>query len=140
MDVNIYTAVGNKSPKASDKVYGYVLECLIGGEPVTKEAFGRMNGTYHALSIYAVIEALGRVRKADHIKVYVEDRYVSGMAQNVPAWSEKDYKTSKGEPVANAALWQELYCYMCKYDIEICDGDNQYSRWLHDQMERGGIE
>ena len=35
----IYITTDSSSPKATEKHYGYVLECMVGGEAKTREGF-----------------------------------------------------------------------------------------------------
>ena len=60
----IYITTDSSSPKATEKHYGYVLECMVGGEAKTREGFGKVTGTYHQAVLTALAEALERFIKA----------------------------------------------------------------------------
>lgn len=136
MEVNIYTCVLNRSPRISEKRYAYVLECMINGEPVTKDGYGSVMGSYHMATLYAVNEALERVKKASKVRVYVEDRYISGMYQNVGTWKENGFVNARGEKVAGAEEWIRLGEQMEKHEILIVTEKHEYESWIESQIER----
>ncbi len=58
--VDIYIETDSTSPRPQARKYGYVLECDLRGRPVTREGFGRTEGTYNQAVLTALSEALAR--------------------------------------------------------------------------------
>lgn len=61
--VDIYIETDSTSLRAMLRKYGYVLECELHGRPVTREGFGRIEGTYNQAVLTALAEALARIRQ-----------------------------------------------------------------------------
>lgn len=98
----IYITTDSSSPKATEKHYGYVLECMVGGEAKTREGFGKVTGTYHQAVLTALAEALGRFNQSCEVCICTEDDFVLNMLErNLAIWAGNEFLTSKKKPVAN---------------------------------------
>ena len=107
---DIYMEIENTSPKASEKWYGYILECKVDGETKTREGFGKIEGTYHQAVLTALIEALERFRESCEIHVHTENEFVLNMIDtNLEKWAGNEFKTSRGKPVANQEEWMRIW-------------------------------
>ena len=71
----IYITTDSSSPKATEKHYGYVLECMWGGEAKTREGFGKVMGTYHQAVLTALAEALDRFNQSCEVCICTEDEF-----------------------------------------------------------------
>ena len=47
MKVNIYLETDKQSQECMQRKYGYVIETIFKGTPITREGFGSIEGTYH---------------------------------------------------------------------------------------------
>ena len=54
---NLYIEVSSVSPRKSEKQYGYIIEAESNGHPVTVGDFGKAEGSYHLVTLTALIEA-----------------------------------------------------------------------------------
>lgn len=98
----IYITTDSSSPKATEKHYGYVLECMVGGEAKTREGFGKITGTYHQAVLTALAEALDRFNQSCEVCICTEDEFVLNMLErNLAIWAGNEFLTSKKKPVAN---------------------------------------
>ena len=70
---DIYIGVDSCAPRKSWKSFGYVLECEVSGEMITREGFGKVVGTYHGAVITAIGKALERFSESCEICIHTED-------------------------------------------------------------------
>lgn len=108
--VMIYTdgaCSGNPGPGGWGAVllYGQYRKDMSGGERHT---------TNNRMEIKAVIEALKALHEPCVVKVYSDSAYVVNCFQQrwIYGWMKKDWINSKGQPVENKDLWQELWRLM----------------------------
>ncbi|MBE5922632.1 MAG: hypothetical protein E7269_07765 [Lachnospiraceae bacterium] len=60
-EVRIYIELDKKCPQKITRRYGYVLECNTEKGIATRESFGQAEGSYHAVTLQALLEAIGRM-------------------------------------------------------------------------------
>ncbi|MGZ9587167.1 ribonuclease HI [Paenibacillus marinisediminis] len=114
--VMIYTdgaCSGNPGPGGWGAVllYGQYRKEMSGGERHT---------TNNRMEIQAVIEALKALNEPCGVKVYSDSAYVVNCFQQgwIYGWLKKGWINSKGQPVENKELWQELWRLMQKHKVE----------------------
>lgn len=56
MKVNIYLETDKQSQECMQRKYGYVIETIFKGTPITREGFGSIEGTYHKTNLQALIK------------------------------------------------------------------------------------
>ena len=79
MKVNIYLETDKQSQECMQRKYGYVIETIYKGTPITREGFGNIEGTYHKTNLQAFIKALGHFRKECEVCVYTRDAFVANI-------------------------------------------------------------
>ena len=73
---------------------------LHGGEAAT---------TNNRMELMAAIQALEALREPCHITLYTDSNYVcQGIAEWLPQWRRRHWKTADRKPVKNQDLWQRL--------------------------------
>lgn len=114
--VMIYTdgaCSGNPGPGGWGAVllYGQYRKEMSGGERHT---------TNNRMEIQAVIEALKALHEPCAVKVYSDSAYVVNCFQQrwIYGWIKKGWINSKGQPVENKDLWQELWSLMRTHKVE----------------------
>ena len=70
MKVNIYLETDKQSQECMQRKYGYVIETIFKGTPITREGFGSIEGTYHKTNLQALIKALGHFHIECEVCVY----------------------------------------------------------------------
>lgn len=131
LKTSVYIEVSNASPRKSEKRYGYVLEAEKNGNPVTREGFGSVTGTYHQAVIAAMIDALKRYEKPSEVHLVCANGFVLGQFKNLKAWLKNDFRTSKGKPVANQEEWRKLACLTAQHKIITEQMEkSSYTGWL----------
>ena len=78
-----------------------VTQDMCGGEPLT---------TNNKMELVAAIEALrNSPEKPKTIKIITDSQYtMKGITEWIKNWKKNGWRTSKGEPVKNVELWQQL--------------------------------
>lgn len=67
-------------------------------------------GTNQIAELTAAIEGLARVPPGAEVELVSDSQYVlKGLTEWRPGWERKGWRNSKGEPVANLALWKQLF-------------------------------
>lgn len=68
------------------------------------------HGTNQIAELTAALEGLSRVPAGAAVELVSDSQYVlKGLTEWRAGWERKGFRNSKGEPVANLALWKRLY-------------------------------
>lgn len=139
-EVTIYTdgaCSGNPGPGGWGAVlfYGPHRKEISGGEPMT---------TNNRMEIVAVIEALKQLKEPCAVTVYSDSAYVVNcFRQNwLESWLKNGWRNSKGKPVENQDLWQELWSLMQRHRVSYVKvkghSDNEWNNRC-DELARAEI-
>ena len=80
-------------------------------------------GTNQIAELTAAIEGLTLVPPGDAVELVSDSQYVlKGLSEWRAGWERKGYKNSKGEQVANLALWKRLFA--------LADARKVSTRWV----------
>lgn len=83
---------------------------LSGGEPST---------TNNHMELRAGVEALKALKKPCNVVLTSDSKYlVQGATEWLAGWIKKGWKNSKGEPVANKELWEELIPLLKTHNVK----------------------
>ena len=85
---------------------------LIAADGVTEtDHYGFIGpGTNQIAELTAALEGLSRVPVGDAVELVSDSQYVlKGLGEWRAGWERKGYRNSKGEQVANLALWKQLF-------------------------------
>lgn len=136
-EVHIYIAMDNVSPREAKRNYGYVLECMTSKGIATREGFGSVRGTYNKAILYAMIQAMSRLNQSCELHIHAENSYVMNMLEHqLSKWAGADFKNKKGEPVANAEEWMQVWQITKKQFITAEPGRHAYSEWIREEMRK----
>lgn len=134
--VNIYIGISPASTRKSKKRYGFVMECVIGEVPHTKDQFGEVEDTYNGVVLQVINEALGRMNQSCEIHVYTENTYILGMIEkNLELWAGNGFVTSKGDPLKNQEEWRTLWQQSKKHLMVSEPGKHPFSEWINGILE-----
>lgn len=136
--VNIYTYVEPVSTRKSKKKYAYLLSC-VGKEETELIGIGELEGTYHETSLRAVNEAMGRLNQSCEVRLHCEDKFVLNMYEhNLSRWAAGGYQTAKGEPIANADEWIELWRVTRGQKVIPISGEHMKKEQLREEVRKCG--
>ena len=103
-----------------------------GGQPHRQGGDGRTEqdhygyigpGTNQIAELTAAIEGLSRVPEGAAVELVSDSQYVlKGLSEWRAAWERRGFKNSKGETVANLALWRRLFA--------LADARSVTTRWV----------
>ena len=99
--------------------------CLIFGPDGTKtEHKGYIgHGTNQIAELTAAVEALTRIPAGSWVELVADSQYVlKGLTEWRAGWERRNYRNSKGDPVANLDLWKKLFA--------IADKRTVTTRWV----------
>lgn len=93
-------------------------------EQAASEHYGFIGpGTNQIAELTAAIEGLTRVPIGAAVELVSDSQYVlKGLSEWRVGWERKGFKNSKGDPVANLALWKRLFA--------IADARKVTTRWV----------
>lgn len=122
MTVDIFLLTSIKSPKKQGGRYAYLLRYMTtDGKEVTywDEGHSIEEATQYSAELTALIEALKHLKTSCELKIYTDCGYiVCGLKNWVKQWVDNMWITSRGEPVANAELWQEVLELTAIHEVE----------------------
>ena len=76
------------------------------------------HGTNQIAEITAAIEGLARTPEGAQVELVSDSQYVlKGLTEWRAGWERKGYRNSKGEQVANLALWKQLFALADKRKV-----------------------
>lgn len=137
MEVKIYLGTEDKSPRKKERQYGYVLECEWNGQTVTKEGFGRVNGTYNQAVLRALAEALGRITRRCEITICSENEFVLDMlVHNLKTWADHAFCLAGGKELKNKAEWEVIWERVKIHQVTVNTGCGSYLIWMREEMKR----
>ena len=111
----------------SEKLYSYILECQIKGEPITKEGTGTCLGTYHQANLKAITEAVRCLKEKCEVEIYTTDAWVASMFNNnFKLWQKLKWQKSVGGKISNQQEWIELSKVIEGHEVSMTSGSHEY--------------
>lgn len=136
-ETHIYIVVDSANLRETQKYYGYVLECKVADTIVTREGFGTEWGTYHKVTMKALIVALSRFNQKCRIKIYSKNRLICNLLSgSLLLWLKNDLRTSQGKDVANKEEWMQIAKLLDGHQWEVVTGEHEYADWLKSEIEK----
>lgn len=142
--VNIVTATTCKGPARQEAVGKWLIEYIHDGEVSTKDGtLYRESITGNELTLQLLANAVYVVSKSDvvfeTVEVRLDQKVIANafMNQWIDKWVENDWKTAKGEDVANSDTWKKLYAIMDSTSKRfiVTDHRSRYTDWLKYQSQ-----
>ena len=100
------TLVADKGARLKEGRYGYLMECA--GKEVTGRGREK-DTTRNRLCLLALTHALARMTRPAAITVVTDNAYLVGSHARLHEWQQAGWKNSRGDQIANADLWQQVY-------------------------------
>ena len=143
-EVNIYVKSSIKSTRRRNGYIGYVLELVTDKTPVTLNKFEKVEElTSNQSELVAIIMALKRMKEKCILTIYTDSRYIGSAVDNkwIDEWKRQQWTNSKGEPLANASLWQEMLNLLVGQQFSVVVGArHEYSTWMEKELARMNSE
>ena len=139
LKTKVYIEISSAAPAVTEKKYGYILEAMQNGHPVTRAGFGSVTGTYHQATLKAMIEALKRYDRPSEIHLICANAFIINQIRTgcIGKWLKNGFVSSRGEPIANVKEWRRLACLAAQHQIvpEV-EKQSSYSGWLQLEMRK----
>lgn len=138
--VHIYTdgaCRGNPGPGGWGVLLRYDTneKCLYGGEA---------NTTNNRMELRAAIEGLNALKEPCRVTLTTDSQYVrQGITEWLAKWKQKNWKTSKKEPVKNQDLWEALESAVSRHQVNwewVKGHSGHVENELADQLANKGID
>ena len=137
-DVNIYIDTSIHGPAKKDGEYIYILECIRGDKPVTRDGRGRIEKTTeNQLALSAILEALGRLTCPCELRIHTTCQHILNAMKNSWArqWQKNDWMTAKGMTVKNAELWAEVLEELDRHRYTFTNEYHEYRTWMKTELK-----
>lgn len=138
--VNIYVDTSIKGPRRRPGSYMYILTVQTNAGTADAGDKKRMDETTENQATLTAIEtALKRMKKPSHIILWLECNYVAAAMQNewYKQWKEKDWKTARGTPVADAEKWRSILYLLNGHSFEVrLKEQHTYREWMRRELEK----
>lgn len=136
--VHIYVETDSTAPRSKDRMAGYVLEYVTAsGQIATREHFEKKTGTYHAVILQILIDAMQRINKPCEIHVHTQNEFIlESLVSNLPGWSTNSYRSQKGTLIKNYVEWQQLWELVKEQLVVKAPGKHEYYDWMQGEMGR----
>lgn len=136
--VHLYAEAENEAPRNMQRMAGYVLECTTAsGKTRTVENFAKYTGTYHAVVLGVIVDALKRINQSCELHIHTKDEYVlMAIDKNLHIWAGNGFRTAKGELVKNHFEWSRIWGLLNKHLIVAEQGPHAYYSWMVSEMKR----
>lgn len=138
--VHIYTYTDIRGPRKRTGCYIYLLEQETekGSATLHKIETVETPETENKVQLLAAVGALRRLRKNCDLVIHTHSEYVAaGFTKGwLEKWVENDWKTGKGEPVANRPEWEEMAELLNAHEFEFLTGRHAYSVWMEREIKR----
>lgn len=80
---------------------------------------GEDETTNNRMEMMAVIKALEALKKASHVKLYTDSKYVmQGITEWMDGWKAENWKTASKKPVKNKDLWVQIDDLVNQHSVE----------------------
>lgn len=139
-EVNIYVKSSIKSTRKRDGYIAYVLELITDKKPVTLSGFEKVEQmTSNQSELAAITKALKRMKDKCVLTIYTDSTYIGASIENkwIDEWQKKNWLNAKGEPIANAEIWQNLLKLLEGHQYSIVlDFKHEYASWMERELEK----
>lgn len=139
--VNIYIETSRRGPNKGPGKYMYLIEYLLKktGEPATIHKIESFKETReNELALKAIIAAGKRLNKPCYIRIFTGCNHILSTTHNGwhIEWQKNGWKKKNGEPIKNAALWEELVAVLDKHAVSYTKDEHSYRNWMREQLNR----
>ena len=132
--INIYIAAHSRAQRKQERIMCYILEAEVRGEPVTRSAFMRSDGTLAECELKALLHAVNRLKAPMDICVYADDDYLLVTMKHFAEIRDERFLKKDGSPLAHADLLKEISMKV----VRSYSGTkhHSYENWMREEMEK----
>lgn len=143
--VNIVTATTCKGPAKQEAAGKWLVEYINGNEIETKDGFlYRESTTGNELTLQLLANAVYLIGQSkeefDTVECRIDSDVIASAFMNkwIDKWMENEWKTAKGNDVANSELWKQLYSIMnaTSKRFIVTNYRSRYTDWMIFEAQR----
>ena len=137
--VNIYAETYTCAFKRTRRVMGYVLELvdIEGNTVTTTDEWDVQESTWNEGVLKAFIRGMSRLNRPCELHMYTQNKVILDLIENnLEGWIKNGFKNSKGQPIKNAQLWEQMAAACRGHLIMLEEGVHSYYHWMQDRMIR----
>lgn len=132
---DIYIDTDIKGPRRRDGKYLYIIGIPEEGRyRQSRPQTGREeNTTENRLTLEALADALGHLKKPFRLDIYMECPYVAGILESgqYKQWEKNGWNTAKGKPAADSGTWRRISELLGKHEFAIhLKTPHSYREWM----------
>jgi ribonuclease HI len=105
---------------------------------------GETPTTNNRMELMGAIQALESLREPCHITLYTDSNYVcQGIAEWLPQWRKRNWKTADKKPVKNQDLWQRLDAAAARHRVQwrwVRGHSGEEGNELADRLANKGVD
>lgn len=137
-ECHVYIETSLRWPHKGDGIVGIVL--TDSDDTFSKTVFGIVkDATPNSAILMGIKNALGYLAKYDDIHLHLSCAYVANNFDRLPSWEASSWMSSRGEPIKNKELWQEIAEKVKGKRIKIHLNEfNGYRNWLIHECDMRG--
>ena len=140
MIADIYIVSSIQKLHRCNGIVGVVIEAQTSKGPATLTKFGIVEDATKNQSVLLGIKyALSRISSKADAVIHIDDRYAANGWESgwIKGWIANNWRTSKGEEVANAKQWQEILAILGNRQPQFVVGeDHTYKSWLETEVKK----
>ena len=137
--VNIYVETHTCMFKRTKRAIGYVLELvdIEGNTVTTADEWSVKDSTWNEGVLMAFIRGMSRLNRPCELHLYTQNKVILDLIENnLEGWMKNGYRNSKGDPIKNAKLWEELAKACRGHLIMPEEGVHPYYHWMQDKLRK----
>lgn len=140
-EVNIYIDTGIRGPQKRDGSYLYLLEARLqdGRNADVWKWVPLEQTTENQAAVYALEEALGRLKRPCSLTIWTECPYLAAALENrwYARWREQNWETARGEPVKDAEKWQSIEYLLNAHGFRVrLKEHHAYRDWMRREIRQ----
>jgi ribonuclease HI len=138
--VHIYTMTNHRNPRGQigKGIYTFEIETDKGKKDLTR--METINATPNEAAVEIINRALEHVAEGWPVEIYTDNQYVAnGLGGWAQKWQQSDWKTSKGNEIANCEGWKKMMQLLKgrEYNVHLKEA-HSFRRWQETQLRAKG--
>ena len=111
-----------------------------GGDYESKPSIAEYDeATESRLVLYAVRDALQRLKYDCSVTIHTESLYIKSVLENhwLEEWEKKNWKNAKGKEIQDSILWSQIYQLLDETGHELTaeQGSHEFTGWMRWKMQ-----
>lgn len=140
--VDVFVTASIRGPARGTGRVMYIMRTQkkSGGDYESKPAIAEYDeATESRLVLYAVRDALQRLKYDCRVTIYTESLYIKSVLENhwLEEWERKGWKNAKGKEIQDSILWSQIYQLLDETGHELTaeHSSHEFTQWMRWKMQ-----